>query len=139
MRWKSLLPSGQYRLPRDHDMDVVEAVSFVHGTIANGGFQTNSVFTSSFLDSGIGGPSPSLVIVLRRTPDGRQVPIRVDLNLALNDSRERILIQPNDVVLLQETPDEATTRYATKALKFFGEWTIWDRAESVGVGSMLVP
>ncbi len=134
-----LLPSGQYPLPRDHDLDVVEAISFVLGTIANGGFQTNSVFVNSFVDSGIGGPSPSLVIVLRRTPDGRQVPIRVDLNLALRDARERILIQPNDVVLLQETPDEATTRYVAKALKLFGEWTIWDRAESVGVGTMLVP
>ena len=134
-----LLPTGQYTLPRDYDLDVIEAISMVNGTIANGGFQTNSVFISSFLESGIGGPSPSLVVVLRRTPDGGQVPIQVDLNRALRDSRERILIQPGDVILMQETPGEAVARYASRAFTFFGDWRIWDRGDSSGLAAVALP
>ena len=44
---------------------------------------------------------PTRVIILREMPDGRQLPIRVDLARAMTDQKERILIQPNDVVMLQ--------------------------------------
>ena len=135
-----ILPTGEYTLPRDYDLDVVEAISMVSGTLANGGLQTNSVFTSSFVEGGgVGGPSPSLVVILRRTPDGRQVPIRVDLNQALRDSRERILIQPGDVILLQETPDEAIARYVARVFRFFIDWQVWDQGDSSGLSTVVVP
>lgn len=56
--------------------------------------------------------------MLRRTSDGRQVNIRVDLNQALRDPRENILVQAGDTLLLQETPNEAMTRYLTNVLTF---------------------
>lgn len=133
-----LLPTGQHTLPRDYDLDIVEAISRVSGTIANGGFDTHSIFLTS-VPPGIGGPSPSMAIVLRRTPDGGQVPIRVNLNRALRDPRERILIQPGDVVLLQQTPGEAVVRYAGDMFNFFIDWRVWMRRDSAGIATMALP
>lgn len=107
-----LLFSGQYPLPRDYDLDVVEALALVRGTLVNGGQNANN-FTGQILSAGIGFPNPSLVSVIRRTPGGGQVTIRVDLNRALNDPRERILIQPKDLIILQQTPGEAIAQYFT--------------------------
>ena len=59
----------------------------------------------------LGSPSPSLLTVLRRMPNGRQVPIRVDLNEALRDPRENILVRSGDILILQETPGESFSRY----------------------------
>jgi hypothetical protein len=74
------------------------------------------------VNGGLGAPSPSLVTILRRTPGCGQIPIRVSLNRALRDPRERILVQPGDTVLLQETTCEAITRYFTTNFRynFFG-------------------
>jgi len=134
-----LLPTGEHALPRDYDLDVLEAISLVNGSIANGGFQTNSVFLGAFLESGLGGPSPSLVVVLRRTPDGGQVPIRVNLNRALRDPRERILIEPGDVILLQQTPGEAVVRYASQVFGLFADWRMWARRDSSGLATVALP
>jgi hypothetical protein len=43
---------------------------------------------------------------MRKVPGGGQIPIRIDLNLAITDSGQRILIQAEDVILLQYTFDE---------------------------------
>jgi hypothetical protein len=110
-----LLPPGQYVLPRDIDLSVVEAISLVKGPLVNAAFATSNL-AGTLLEQGIGNPSPSLVTVLRRTPSGGQVPIRVDLNEALRDRRENILVQPGDVLVLQEKPSEALTRYLTRTL-----------------------
>lgn len=134
-----LLPTGEHSLPRDYDLDIVEAISMVGGSMANGGFNTNSVFLVAFTESGLGGPSPSMALVLRRTADGGQVPIRVNLNRALRDPRERILIEPGDVILLQQTPGEAVTRYFSGVFDFFGSWQIWSGKESAGSATLAVP
>ena len=55
---------------------------------------------------------PTRAIVVRRLADGRQIKIRVDLRAALDDPRERILIQPEDFVLLKYTPGEIATNLA---------------------------
>src|SRR5207253_10922070 len=78
-----LLPVGEYVLPRDYDLDVVEAVARVKGPLLNGGFNQNNQFASQLIASGLGGPSPSLLTVLRKTGCGRQPTIRGDLHRAL--------------------------------------------------------
>jgi hypothetical protein len=85
--------------------------------LLNGGFSQNA-FVANSVNTGIGAPSPSLCTVLRQTPDRRQIPIRVDLNRAFIDPRERVLIQPGDVIVLQERPSEAITRYLTQSIRF---------------------
>ena len=44
--------------------------------------------------------------------------ILVDLNEATRDPRENLLIQAGDVLVLQETQDEAITRYLTQTFRF---------------------
>ena len=112
-----LLPAGEHILPRDYDLDVVEAVTRVQGSLLNGAFAGNNL-SGVLVQPGLGNPSPSLLTVLRRTPGGGQVPIRVDLNTAMRDPRERIPVRPGDVLILQETPDEAVVRYFTQVFSF---------------------
>lgn len=116
-----LMPTGEHVLPRDYDLDVVEAVLRIRGPLVNGGINQQSQFAFQLQAQGIGFPSPSLLTVLRRTSDGRQLKIRVDLNRALRDPRERILVQPGDILVLQEKPGEAVARYFTNffRLNFF--------------------
>ncbi len=62
-----LLQSGQYTLPRDFDLDVVQAVAYVRGPLINGALGQNNL-TGQILTGGIGFPNPSLVTVVRRIP-----------------------------------------------------------------------
>jgi hypothetical protein len=112
-----LLPRGEFQLPRDYDLDVVEAIAQVRGTLVNGAFGGNNL-NGLLIQPGIGNPNPSALTVIRRTPSGGQIPIRVDLNRALTDPRERILVQAGDVLILQETAGEAIARYFTNVFNF---------------------
>lgn len=118
-----LLPPGEYQLPRDRDMDVLEAVAYVRGPLINGSFGGNNL-SGALVQQGIGYPSATHLTVVRRTPVGGQVPIVVDLATALTDNRERILVKPGDVLILQEKPDEAFGRYFTQTLANFT--VVWD-------------
>ena len=112
-----LLPRGEFQIPRDYDLDVLEAVAQVRGTLVNGAFGGNNL-NGLLIQPGIGNPNPSALTVVRRTPNGGQIPISVDLNRALRDPRERILVQPGDVLILQETAGEAIARYFTNVFNF---------------------
>jgi protein involved in polysaccharide export with SLBB domain len=118
-----LLPPGEYILPRDRDLDVLEAVSRVKGPLFNGAFAVSNL-SGALISPGIGNPSPSLLVVVRRTPHGGTVPIVVDLRQAMCDPRERILVQAGDVLLLQEKPGEALARYFTQT--FFNFNMVWE-------------
>src|SRR5262249_29888634 len=100
-----LLLPGEYVLPRDKHLDVVEAVSRFRGPLFNGAFGGSNL-SGRLMQEGIGNPSPSLLTVVRRTPGGGQVPIVVDLREALRHPEERILVRPGDLLLLQEKPGE---------------------------------
>src|SRR5205085_1855588 len=92
-----LLPSGEYVLPRDRDLDVVDAISQVRGPLINGAFVNNNL-AGNLINPGIGFDNPSLLVVVRRLPGGGQLPIRVDLNVALRDPRERVFVRPGDLL-----------------------------------------
>jgi hypothetical protein len=133
-----LLPAGEYVLPRDADLDILEAISRIGGPIDSGGLNPLNI-TGTFLTPGFGFPSPSLVTVIRRTPGGGQFAIRVDLDRALRDPRERILVQPKDLVLLQERPDQALARYVSNAFNFSFIYRFSNsrRSLATGAGSVL--
>lgn len=133
-----LLPSVQVPLPRDYDLDVVEAITQVGGTLAAGGINGNNL-SGGLIAGGVGGPSPSLLTVLRRLPDGRQVRIRVDLNEAMRDPRENILVQSGDILVLQETPGEALTRYLTGIFNVNMFTQFVDRGSASGVANVNLP
>ncbi|MCA9192641.1 MAG: polysaccharide biosynthesis/export family protein [Planctomycetales bacterium] len=116
-----LLPAGERVLPRDYDLDVVEAVIQVSGSLVNGAFGGNN-FNGLLIQKGMGNPNPSALTVIRRTPCGGQIPIAVDLNRALVDPRERILVQPGDVLILQSTKHESISRYFNDLLNVNFLW-----------------
>ncbi|MCE9562782.1 MAG: polysaccharide biosynthesis/export family protein [Planctomycetes bacterium] len=131
-----LLPASIIPVPRDRDLRVIEAIAAVRGPLINGGFNQNQ-FTATSVNVGVGNPNPSLVTVIRRLPNGQQIPIRVDLNVAFRDLRENIIIQPGDTVVLQERPGEALTRYFTQTFRLGTTVRVvtGDRFNSTGVSS----
>ena len=112
-----VMGAGQFALPRDYDLDVLQALAQVRAPLVNGGFNTVA-FVANATAGGVGAPSPSLCTVVRTLPDGRVYSIRVDVNRAFRDARERVLIQPGDFLVLQERPGEALARYFTQTFRF---------------------
>jgi protein involved in polysaccharide export with SLBB domain len=134
-----LLPPGKYELPRDRDLDVLQAVAEVRGPLFNGDFGGSNL-SGDLVKPGLGNPSASLLVVLRRTPGCGQVPIRVDLRRALCDAHERILVQPGDVLILQEKPAEAMARYMSQTfLNFDIFWQVFRSSTATGVLDVAAP
>lgn len=100
-----LLGGGQYTLPRDYDLDVMGAVAIAQAG-GNSGTATRATGGITALNNDVT-ISASQAIILRKMPNGSQVPIKVDLYRALRHPDERVLMQPGDFLLLQYTPLEA--------------------------------
>jgi protein involved in polysaccharide export with SLBB domain len=111
-----VIGSRQWPLPRDYDLDILQAVAIAGAPIVNGGF-TQNAFVAQSVATGLGTPSPSLASVLRILPNGQQINIRVDLDRALRDPRERIRILPRDTIILQELPGSAVVRYLSQTIR----------------------
>jgi hypothetical protein len=131
-----LLPASEVPLPNDYDLTVVEAILKVRGPLLNAAFNASNL-NGTVLPTGIGNPSPSLLAVLRQTPNGGQVTIRVDLNEAMRDPRENMLVQAGDVLLLQETPDEAIARYVTQVFQINLFTRFLNRADAEGTANII--
>ena len=133
-----LLPADEVPLPNDYDLTVVEAVLKGRGPLLNGGLNASNL-NGAVIQAGVGNPSPSLLAVLRQTPAGGQITIRVDLNEAVRDPRENLLVQASDILILQETPDEAITRYFTQVFQINLFTRFLNRADAQGSASLVVP
>lgn len=133
-----LMPANEVPLPNDYDLTVVEAVLKGQGPLLNGGLNSSNL-SGAITGSGVGNPSPSLVSIIRKTPGGGQFVIRVDLNDAVRDPRENIIVKGADILILQESPQEAITRYFTQTFQanFFTRFL--DRADAQGSVSVVVP
>jgi hypothetical protein len=79
---------------------------------------------ASAVNTGIGNPNASLVTVVRRLPNHQQILIRVDLNEAFRDLRENIIVQPGDIIVMQERPGEALARYFTQTFRLNSTWEV---------------
>jgi protein involved in polysaccharide export with SLBB domain len=115
-----LLPTRAFPVPRDRDLDVLQAVALVGGPLINGGTNANNL-SGNLVQSGIGFPSPSQLAVVRQTKDCGQITILVNLNRALRDPRERILVQEGDFLILQQSVDEGLAQWFTTNFRF--NWT----------------
>lgn len=133
-----LLPNREVLLPADYDLTLLEAIARVGGPLLNGAFGSNNI-SGAIVGGGIGGPSPSLASVLRKLPDGRQINIRVDLNDAFRDPRENLLVMPDDLIVLQETPRESFARYLQGVFSFGAIGNLFDRGSVTGFGSLALP
>jgi hypothetical protein len=115
------LRGGAQQLPRDYDLDILGAIALAQGNVGYGGVASQSGVggtggggTSS---QNIGFP-PTRAVVLRKLPGNRQISIKVDLCKALRNPAERILIQPEDVIVVQYTFLEEVGNVAMRMVNF---------------------
>lgn len=104
-----LLGGGEHPLPRDKDLDVIGAIAIAGGPLGSIGTGIGGLGGNQGGNRAPGANSycqPSQVIIMRELPCGDQIAIRVNLNRAIADRSERILIKPGDVVLLRYTITE---------------------------------
>src|SRR5262249_39825133 len=106
-----LLPGGEVPLPRDRDIDVMEAIALVNGSIGGPGGVTGAGTFRTGAGPGNIIP-PTRAVVLRKLPNGQQLAIRSDLSRARYDVKERIIIQPGDFIMLHYKPSEIASNVA---------------------------
>ncbi|MBL8812329.1 MAG: polysaccharide biosynthesis/export family protein [Planctomycetaceae bacterium] len=110
-----LVKGAKIPLPRDEDIDVIEALALANGSVGGPLGQSGTALASGTPGHMI---RPTRVIILRTLPDGRQLPIRVDLARAMVNEKERILVQADDVLMFQFKPHQAVFNGALNLLNF---------------------
>lgn len=108
-----LLGGGQYTLPRDYDLCVLEAVSIAESRQMGGGQVIKSMGGVSALNQDISA-SASRLAIIRTLPNGKRVTIEVDLKKAMRYQEENIRIQPGDVLVLQYTFPESVAAFTQR-------------------------
>lgn len=112
-----LLGGGQYLLPRDYDLDVLDAIAVAQSQQSSSG--------GTGFGSRIGGisainqdisVSASDLVVIRRFPDGQRMNIKINLNRALRDPNENLIVQPGDRLILRYRPMEAVGAFIERNL-----------------------
>ncbi len=102
-----LLGGGQYTLPRDKDLHILEALSLAQGQnsrqAGSQGLQSSGGVSALNRDVV---PSASRVLIIRQV-NCQQVHLEVNLYKALKYPQENIVIQPGDLLVLQYTRCEA--------------------------------
>ena len=112
-----LLGGGQYSLPRNTDLDVLDAV-----LLADSYSRSSQVNTPT---RAIGGVSvlnrdvtvgASRVVVERKTPEGATARFRVNLYKAMKNPDQRVIIEPGDRLYLEYTAIEAVLAFFERHL-----------------------
>lgn len=111
-----LLPGGEFPLPRDYDLDVLGAMALA-GTGAYGQTQRGG---GGLLGGGVGQVPPGRLYILRKTRCNGQVAIEVDLTGAINDPRQRPLIQAGDTLILQYKCEEELLNFGLGTFFTYG-------------------
>lgn len=118
------LGGGEFPLPRDKDLDVLGAIAMAGGPIGNGGTGISAI-SGGRGGGGRGGGGgqagfcqPSDVLIVRQLPCGDQITIKVDLNRAIQNPAERVLIQPDDFVMLRYKIGEELANVALSLVQF---------------------
>lgn len=110
-----LLGGGQFTLPRDYDLRVVEAIAMAQGASQQQQSTGRAIGGVSALNADVT-ISASNVIIMRWAENGAQVPIKVDLNRAITTPQENILIKAGDVIMLRYKPAEAIAAFIERNL-----------------------
>ncbi len=130
-----VLGGGEYPLPRDKDLDIIGAISIARGPLGSIGTGVGAISGGQGgggggMGGGGGGGGgrsgsycqPSEAIVIRELPCGSQISIKVNLNRALQNPGERILIQPKDVIVLRYTLEEEVGNVFLSLIQFNFLW-----------------
>ena len=92
-----LLAGARIPLPRDEDIDVIEAIALATGSTGGPLAQSGTALAAGTPGHMV---KPTRVIILRELPCGDQIQIRVDLARAMQDEKQRIYIKDGDVLML---------------------------------------
>lgn len=108
-----LIVGAEIPLPRDHDLDILEAVALANASVSGPSGASGAAIRTV-------GPGnifpPTRAIIVRKLENGQQIAIRVDLNRATRDPLQRIVVLPGDFIMLNYKPGETLTN---AALNFF--------------------
>jgi len=96
-----LIKGGVYPIPRDYDLDVMGAIATAGGTVG-----ASAGAAASNTSSRVGSLVPASRILVLREVNGKQYAIQIKQKEMLRDPSQRILIEPNDVILVEYTPIE---------------------------------
>lgn len=96
-----LLAGGVHPIPRDYDLDVMGAIATAGGTVG-----ASAGSKSSGASGKISSILPASRILVLREVNGRQYAIQIRQREMLRDPSQRILIEPNDVILVEYTTVE---------------------------------
>lgn len=118
-----LLQGGEWPIPRDYDLDVLGAMAIAGGGIASPVGQGGGGFGGG-LTRGIGGVPPGILYIVRPLPCNGQVTIEVDLTRAIQDPRNRPLVQPGDTLILRYKPEEELLNFSLGTFFTFGIQTL---------------
>lgn len=110
-----LLDAAKIPLPRDEDLDVLQAIALARGSVGGPLAQGGSALANGTPGYFI---KPTRALILRKLPDGSQMQIRVDLARAMEDEKERIMIQPEDLVMVHFTPAQMASNAVINFLNF---------------------
>ena len=92
-------------MPRDQDIDIVEAISLANGSVGGAGGASGIAVIRTGTGPGNILP-PTRAIITRKLANRQQIAIRVDLKDSLRDAKHRPIIQPGDLITLQYKPGE---------------------------------
>lgn len=114
-----LLDGGRFPLPRDYDIDVLEAISLAGGSgLATAGGGSGNT-------RGLGSVLPATQVTVIRKCGCEQVTIDVDLRYAQTDPSERVIVQPGDLIILEYRKRELFVNSVVSALQFGGVFNLF--------------
>lgn len=113
-----LLEGGRFPLPRDYEINVLEAMALA------GGSSTTTAGAGTRIGGGI---VPATQVTILRKCGCEQVAIDVDLRRALADPTERVIIQPGDLIMLEYRRNELTLNAIANTLQFGGIFNLFNR------------
>jgi protein involved in polysaccharide export with SLBB domain len=112
-----LLDGGRFPLPRDYNLDVLEAIAIAGGSVAGSAGSSGIGRASSIL--------PATQITILRKCGCEQQAIDVDLRYALADPSERVIIQPGDLIVLEYRKKELFTNTIAQIFTFGGIFNLF--------------
>lgn len=110
-----LLGGGQYVIPRDYDIGVMDAIALAESQTRQD-LPTSTIGGASVLNQDVS-VGASRVIIQRKMANGSYFPIEINLYDMLKDPSQQVMIRPEDRVILRYTRCEA-------ALAFFERFFI---------------
>lgn len=115
-----LLQPGEHQLPRDYDLDAIQAMALAGSPLGgNGVGQQGGGGAGNRFGLNTSVP-PGLLYILRKTSCNGQVAIEVDLAEAINNPRARPLVQPGDTLILQYKCEEEILNFGMATFFTFG-------------------